>query len=382
MANPNPSTKKIMAVPASANGINEYANSMFRFERMHKNWIDRCTRYLTTIFGDHIKGKTVVDYAFGRGNWSVAFLQAGAAKVIAIDASQSNAERFRDYCNEHRLTGIEVLCANILDAPIDRQADILWLYGILSSIPDQKIFLQKVLKMVPKEDALVLGYGYDAGSIREWLVSRCREALCYASEAEFRYDSLKFTPASRLRARDDLTAPRANWHTAKGMAEAFSPFGFYPVKQVDDFRIVDMGYSAAEFAPVHLLFSRNGKETIPLAEPAHLHADDIKILDAMWQALVKTLDKSRQRDLAISAFNTHFSHLGTKGEVESSLINLYLLLLYGLHTMEVDVKTLPPLAAAAFELGNAALAGGQRSGIAGIGHSCIVDHLLRNTVRI
>lgn len=382
MANPNPSTKKIISISASANIIDDYANNMFRFERMHKNWIDRCASYLTTIFGDRIKGKTVVDYAFGRGNWSVAFLQAGAARVIAIDASKSNAERFRDYCNENRLTGIEVLCANILDAPIDRQADILWLYGILPAIADQKAFLQEVLKLVPAEDALVLAYGYDAGSVREWLVSRCREALCYANEAEFRRDSLKFTPASRLRARDDLTAPHAHWHTAAGMAEEFRPFGWYPVKQVDDFRIVDTGYSAAEFSPVHLLFSRNGKETITPVEPMHLHADDIKILDAIWQALVKTLDKSQQRDLAISAFNTHFSHLGAKGEVESSLINLYLLLLYGLRVMEVDVKTLPPLAAAAFDLGNTALADGQRSGIAGIGRSCIVDYLLRNTVRI
>jgi hypothetical protein len=55
--------------------INEYTNSMFRYEQLSKRWIASCAAYLQSLFGEELRGKTVVDYAFGRGNWSLAFLK-------------------------------------------------------------------------------------------------------------------------------------------------------------------------------------------------------------------------------------------------------------------------------------------------------------------
>lgn len=62
--------------------IGEYANSMFRFEQLHERWIESCTAYLVHLFGERIRDATVVDYAFGRGNWSLTFRHAGTARVI------------------------------------------------------------------------------------------------------------------------------------------------------------------------------------------------------------------------------------------------------------------------------------------------------------
>ena len=109
--------------------INAYANSMFRFERLNDAWIESCAAYLRHVFGDAIEGRTVIDYAFGRGNWSCAFRSAGAKRVIAIDAAADNVARFSDQCHDNGIDGIEIVNGNVLDGPISADADIMWLYG-------------------------------------------------------------------------------------------------------------------------------------------------------------------------------------------------------------------------------------------------------------
>ncbi|MEA2308752.1 MAG: hypothetical protein QOI65_1038, partial [Thermoleophilaceae bacterium] len=91
--------------------FDEYANSMFRYEGLPGSWIESCTGYLRTLFGDSLRGKTVIDYGFGRGNWSLAFLAAGAGKVIAIDASPAAVARFTDYCQTQDIDRIEVVAS-------------------------------------------------------------------------------------------------------------------------------------------------------------------------------------------------------------------------------------------------------------------------------
>src|SRR5688572_17794568 len=121
--------------------LNEYSNSMFRYERLSERWIDSCTAYVRALFGAELRGRTVIDYACGRGNWSLAFLAAGAERVVAIDASTDIVARFKNYCTEHNIRNIEVLSGNVMDQDFAVRGDLVWVYGILPNIADQTTFL-------------------------------------------------------------------------------------------------------------------------------------------------------------------------------------------------------------------------------------------------
>ncbi len=322
----------------AAIALDDYANSMFRFEHLHDGWIDACAAYLTHIFGPRLHGACVIDYAFGRGNWSVAFLRAGAKEVTAIDASASNVQRFSAYCTANGLKRIKVIEGNVCEAPVEAQGDILWLYGILPAIPDQSGFLAKTLSLLsPAPEALVLAYGYNRSSLRHWLVNAARACLTYPDEISFRADSLAFTPPARLRARDDLTAPHVEWHSAQEMAVLFAPFRFAPLKQVKDFRIFSQNWSEEEFSPQHVLFAR-GAQGIALQEPENPYHADIALLDQCYRCLLPALSAPERKALAIGLFNTHFSALGAKGEAGESIKQLFLLLLYGLMNKHIPAE--------------------------------------------
>ena len=194
-----------------AERINEYNNSMFRHERLHERWIASCADYLKTLFGDSLRGKTVIDYAFGRGNWSLAFLSAGAGKVISIDASTDTVARFKNYCRERNIANIEVMAGNIMEQDFAAKGDLMWVYGILPMIEDQVAFLNRIKTLASGPDAQFYVYQYNARSLREFTVQTCREGIVYQSESEFRTDSPLFVRPARLRARDDLAAPHVNF---------------------------------------------------------------------------------------------------------------------------------------------------------------------------
>ena len=52
---------------------------MFKFEHLNDQWIDNCAQYLIHIFGDTIKNKVIIDYAFGRAV-GLLLLRAGAKR--------------------------------------------------------------------------------------------------------------------------------------------------------------------------------------------------------------------------------------------------------------------------------------------------------------
>lgn len=202
----------------NARAIADYANSMFRFERLNERWLEKCTAYVTHLFGKNIVGATVVDYAFGRGNWSLASRRAGASRVAAVDASIDNVRRFREYCAVSRVSGIDIIHGNILERRIDLVGDLIWVYGVLHHVREATVFVKRLVTMTRDPGSLLYFYAYDAGSLRQLIVETSRHALPLASEKAFRRVSAAFTPAARLRARDDLTAP-----TFAGMAPGNLP---------------------------------------------------------------------------------------------------------------------------------------------------------------
>lgn len=286
--------------------INNYANAMFRYEALHEAWLSACKRYLGYVFGeDGISQRIVVDYAFGRGNWAVAFARCGAERVIAIDASEDNCRKLREYCKANQIANIEVVCGNLTEQDLDVECDVLWLYGILHHIAAPDCFLDRLLSKV-RSDGVVLAYTYNADSLREWLVSTARAGVLFENEDDFRAHSLWFTPAARMRARDDLVAPHINWDNAATFAGRFTRLGWHPSTQLQDFAPWLHGVHSGEFNPYVVKFLRHGVPLVVSAQEDNLA--DLTILRAYSGLIMQRLSQPLRASFAIGLFNTHFQY--------------------------------------------------------------------------
>lgn len=287
--------------------INSYANAMFRYEFLHETWLRACVKYLEYVFGSEgIRGRTVVDYAFGRGNWAIAFARCGAERVIAVDASEDNCCKLRAYCAENNITNVTVVFGNLAERDLDLACDILWFYGILPMLANADAFLERVLAQV-SSTGQVLAYTYNADSLREWMVSAARACVVFADEAEFRASSLWFTPAARLRARDDLVAPHITWDSAATFAGRFARLGWHPAAQLQDFAPWLHGTHSGEFNPYVVRFSRQAACLEVAAQEDNLA--DLAILRAFSALLAQRLPDSLRASFAIGLFNTHFQNI-------------------------------------------------------------------------
>lgn len=284
--------------------INNYANSMFRYEVLHETWVSACGRYLDYVFGDDaICGQTVVDYAFGRGNWAIAFARRGAGRVIAIDAAEDNCRKLQVYCKENKITNVEVICGNLVERDMVIECDIFWLYGILHHIEAQDDFLGRLVSKV-KPDGEVLAYTYNANSLREWLVSAARACVVFENEDDFRAHSLWFTPSARMRARDDLVAPHINWDNAATFVDRFRRLGWHAARQLPDFAPWLHGSHSGEFYPYVVKFARQGAAVTVASQEDSL--GDLAILRSLSELITQRLPLSWRLSFAIGLFNTHF----------------------------------------------------------------------------
>jgi len=303
--------------------IDEYAESMFRYERPHVRWIDACAAYLRDVFGGAIEGKVFLDYAFGRGNWSLAARKAGAGKVIAVDASASNVRRFSEFCREESVSGIEIVHGNAMLEPLSVRADILWIYGILHHIAEPVIFAKNIAGLRSDDNALALFYSYDRGSLREAVVESARSGFVYENAQEFFSDSFLYSPAARLRARDDLTAPVVQWHTAEGLGEILKKAGFAIRQQCRSFSEFGGAKQDGEFSPHHFLCGLGSGQPVSLREPDRPDAADFPILTALAEQVFAAADKDQKRKLAIGLCNTHFATLHANPAASACVIEDY-----------------------------------------------------------
>ena len=358
--------------------IDDYAQSMFRFEKINAGWVTRCARYLTHVFGDAIKGATVVDYAFGRGNWSLAFREAGAAKVIAIDAAKSNVDRFSSYLQANAIDGIEVIEGNVLEKPIAADADILWAYGILHHIDKPQDFMRSLTSMW-RENGKGLGllYAYNEGSLRQVVVDLARQALVYDSYDAFVDDALLFSHHARLRVRDDLTAPHVMWHSPAGMAKLLTSAGAVAERGVDSFGAFEKTENA-EFRPHHILFSCDGASQVSDV-PQKLGMDE-QVIHDFGEAILAAAPLAMAKKFAVGLMNTHFDALA-HGGYEKALVEDFLYLLYAFNTLELSPTT--ALQKALLELAQQslqAMTGGTISPT--LNQSVIATYLAKNPIRI
>ena len=279
---------------------------MFRYEVLHETWLSACEKYLNYGFGaDAIRDRTVVDYAFGRGNWTIAFSRCGAKRVIAVDAAEDNCRKLQAYCKANKISNVEVICGNLVKQDLDFECDIFWLYGILHHIAAQDKFLEKLVSKV-KPDGMVLAYTYNANSLREWMVSTARGCFLFENEDDFRAHSLWLTPSARMRARDDLVAPHINWDNAATFVERFNLLGWHAVRQLRDFAPWLHGSHSGEFNPYVVKFSRQGSSvTVATQED---NRGDLAILRAFSELITPRLPHSLRVSFAFGLFNTHFQN--------------------------------------------------------------------------
>ena len=324
--------------------INDYAESMFVFERLHPRWVDACASYLRHVFGNAVKGKVFLDYAFGRGNWSLAALKAGAAGVIAIDAAEGAVRRFSDYCTGHGIDRIKILHANVLHENISDRADILWVYGILSNIPESDALLSAIARMRRDDDAIALLYSYDSGSWRQIIVEAARQGVVYSSESAFAEDSLLFSPRARLRARDDLVAPVTVWYTAADLAALAMRNGYRVRRQISGFGDWTTKTVSHEFSPHHLVcgFAGDSERTV---EPVRPHSCDLEVLRTLASAVVSHAALEQRKKLAVGLYNGHFSGAAFNNLSDAPLMEDFLFLMHAVLRLKIPSSAIPAAAA-------------------------------------
>jgi hypothetical protein len=324
--------------------FDDYANSMFRFERLRPRWINLCSEYLRHVFGPTMEDATFLDYAFGRGNWSLAAVKAGAKQVIAIDASQSNVRRFSDYCRMEGIDCIEVIQGNVAEAPIQSAADILWIYGVLSSVADPDALLTSLAPMRRSNAALAVLYGYNRPSLRQVIVDLARRSCLYVDEDSFATDTFLFTPQARLRARDDLTAPVVLWFTADEFAELARRNGYTPLRWIPDFGGWQNRAALDEFAPHVMLCGFSGEANSPIAPTPHLGSLDMSVLATIGQTVMAAASIELRRKIAIGLFNTHFSALHGERLDERAVREDFLFLMHAVLRLDIPAATFPTIA--------------------------------------
>ena len=369
----------------SRTSIDDYANSMFRFDVLNPRWIECCTAYLRETFGARLQDAVAMDYAFGRGNWAVALRRAGAKRVIAVDASATNCHRLRAWLNEHGPDGVEVVHANVLEAPIDARVDVLWAHGILPVVEHPMALMRALGGMLSGPNALMHAYAYDRDSMRQWLVDTARRFTCYASEAEFRVDAPLFTSAARLRGRDDLTTPWIHWMSAQELGQIGRSAGLTPLRRHADFSEWQRGERDEEFQPHNLMFGMTSGDAEPSCqdEPIRPLSGDLRLLAALAEPLFELPALSREagRRHGMGLCNTHFTALAQGGMQvamrEDLLFVLYVLLAEGLESNITD-----PWARQTVRLAEAALRDTPRADWPEGDSVLLVPYLKHNTIRL
>jgi SAM-dependent methyltransferase len=355
---------------------------MFRFESLPEEWIKSCTSYIQSIFGDMVKDKVVVDYAFGRGNWSLAFIAAGASKVVAIDASSDNVARFRAYCEAHGHSNIEVIQGNLLERELNVRADFFWVYGILQHLPDVDRFLER-LKTLANPQSLFYFYFYNGGSLREFTVDTCRRLLVYDSEAAFLADSPLFVRSARMRARDDLVTPHVDFLKGTEFQLLLRRNGFYPIRQDSDFSEFLRNKPTQDFYPHQVLATLDPTGEVALNDDRTRFTEESAVLAQIADSVLKMIESPEaRRKIAIGLFNTHFAYSGDGCDAGTAVVELFLYLI-NLHLHEEGEIDSSPTVQAYSALTLASIAGEERSEYSRLaGDNYITRYLIANRVRL
>ena len=288
------------------NDINEYHQHMFKFDYPNSAWVKSCAAYLNEIFPDGVKNKIVIDYGFGQGNWSLAFLELGAKHVIAIDASTSAVESFSKYASEKHIDNITIVLGNTDEETLNYTADIIFLYGILHHVDKPQRLLDCAFKMCVSEDSQVLVYSYNADSLRQTIVNIARTAAVNTQNVIGKI-ALTLHPDARIRAMDDISAANVNFWTNEELEFLLRSTGLSITKQLVDFARFENKAYVPEFEPYVFIASPSDEEIVATTPQISPNLPDLMHINALAQIVIKELNEEERIHFISGLFNTLFA---------------------------------------------------------------------------
>tara|TARA_Y100000590_G_scaffold428325_1_gene539507 strand:+ start:8473 stop:9573 length:1101 start_codon:yes stop_codon:yes gene_type:complete len=304
--------------------VNDYAKSMFYLEEINDIWIKKCSKYLKYIFGKKIKNSVIVDYAFGRGNWSLAFKKLGAKEIIAIDKSIHNVNKFKKYLKKNKITNINVIEGDILKTKIKSKVDIFWVYGIFHHIKNINKLIFNIKKFWNNKSSVGLIYTYDKYSLRELIVEFCRKNLKYSNYDQFKKNSYQFNHFARLRVRDDMVVDYIKWYSKIELYNVLKQkklYGYKFIKTFDQFCKV----KNFEFNPHQLLITKNKNKTVKIKKEKLSY--NLLIIKNLLNLISKKIkNKLILSQISVGLLNTHFN--GNYSDIIKNLSRILLFLFY------------------------------------------------------
>ena len=136
------------------------------------------------------------------------------------------------------------------------------------------------------------------------MVTFMRELYSYPNEKDFRKDALLMTPACRLRARDDLTAPHVQFYSKADVIQLADTVGLSLFKEYPDFSIWLSPEQSLDFDPHALSFSKNHINYSSLKKVGSKEqpfGTDLEIVNQMLQSIANNNDLSlgQRKSIAI-----------------------------------------------------------------------------------
>jgi 2-polyprenyl-3-methyl-5-hydroxy-6-metoxy-1,4-benzoquinol methylase len=333
----------------STRSIDRYHRNMFDLDEPNSKWVTACAAYLDRLLPGKISGKRIVDYGFGRGNYSLAFLELGASEVVAIDASPRAVERFSGYAKDAGIDNLSVRLGNADEDEINGQADVVFLYGILHHVKRPENLLKTAARMCVDPDSRIVVYSYNSGSLRQTIAEICRSAIGLDTTALGDL-SLTLHPDARIRAMDDITAPSVAFWSSLQLQEMLQRAGCTPIAQVADFAAFEGKSNAPEFEPYVLLASPNADVSpIEIKTQASPNASDLSHLRALADLILGDLTGTDRVKLAVGLYNTSFAQQGISQYFER-VFNLWRYLVQVALSLghSFDARRLPPETASLF----------------------------------
>ena len=155
-----------------------YSDVLFEDSQLTEEWISKCAAYLEQVFGRELSNEIVLDYGFGRGNWSLAFAQLKAKQIFAVDISFTNIKRFTSFLSNKKVFD-QITCLESdyqgMSPHIEKHS-LIWIYGVLQHLKDPGN-LFKNLSRVSDKPVSGLVYAYEKGSIRYEIIEAFRQFL-------------------------------------------------------------------------------------------------------------------------------------------------------------------------------------------------------------
>jgi len=294
------------------NQISDYNSLLFSSDKLNEKWISDCRSYLNFILEGKVKGKTVIDYGFGRGNWSLAFQSLGAYEVYAFDAASTAVKKFKAEINSRKIKNIYVDQKNTDISTFEIKADIIFLYGIFHHVRDIEKLITCAAKSLKNSEAKIILYSYAKYSWRETLIRHIRSKNLDIKLIK----KLKFSlhPNARHRFLDDLTAPIVNFFSTDDINNILKRHSLHINNKIPDFSIFQTGNQNFDFSSHVFTISKQKNDfTLDTTDLNYKNHSEVKTLIDYTLSLIKTNDVEL---FSVGLFNTWYSQHPNVGDEE------------------------------------------------------------------